>query len=225
MNQLKAFDDRVIVWVDVEEKNNHQFSNGVVIRIERKYNNLNKRETEPINATVIDSTEIPAGSEILCHHNAFHEVHQIFNYKALAGDDIASSIRYYAVPINMCYLWRNGDEWQPLKGYATALRVFRPIKTQFYGIAPQLVKDTLFITSGGYKNYVCHTVRAADYQIVFQDKNGREGNLIRCRHFEGEQNEREEIIAVNKELTEGVLNGEIYVGLTVTDAKPILEYA
>lgn len=221
MSELKAISGRVIIALDTEGKNFHTFSNGTKIRLERQWNNLDRVHTQPVNAIVIDAENIPKGAEVLCHHNSSHESYRIYNYKSLSGEEIADSVKYYSVPDYDCFVWRNGEEWQPLEGFALGLRVFEPIKTQFYGIAHKQFKDTLYIYTGEYKGKVCHTLRAADFSIKFQHK-GQEKILIRCRPNGDAKTKRErEIIAINHELTEKVLSGEVYVGLTVTDAKPI----
>ena len=65
--QLKAVDGKVIISVDLEGKNSHTFSDGTKIRLERQYNNLNRRETHPVNAIVIDGEGVKSGSQILIH--------------------------------------------------------------------------------------------------------------------------------------------------------------
>lgn len=219
---------RVVCSVDLDFKNNHSFASGLVIRHERQWNNLNKRETEPVNAIVISSENdhIPAGAEILIHHNAAHPVAMITNHKQLSGTDVADSVKEFSIPETQCYLWRMAgtDKWKPLPGFATALRVFQPVKTQFYGIAPNLLKNTLYITSGELDGRVVRTLKACDYEVIFRNERGVEERVIRCRHFENERSEREEIIAIDHKLTKLVANGEYYVGISVTDAKPIKEY-
>jgi hypothetical protein len=222
---LLPTDSRVVIKVDTDFKNNHTFSFGLTIRHERQWNNLNKRETQPVNAFVVSSDHIPEGAEILIHHNATHPVCEIFNHKPLSGEVIADTVKYFSIPETQCYLWRMGDgEWQPLKGFATALRVFKPVETKFYGIAPQLIKNTLFITSGEHKNKVVRTLKACDYEVIFRNNKGVEDKVIRLRHFENEVNEREEITAIDNHLTYMVAEGLYYVGLTVTDAKPLTHF-
>lgn len=219
---MKSLHDRVIVKIDLQKKNFHTFSNGQQIRLERGWNNLNKRETQPVNAIVIWGQNIPEGSEILAHHNSVHPVNECFNFKSLSGELFASSEKVFSLPIAMCYLYKHNDKWLPLKGYATALRVFKTYEGRLSGIAPKLLKDTLYITSGKDKGYIFNTVRASDYQIIFQDINGQEGNVIRCRHFEDEENDREELISKNYYLTDKLNDGKVWIGLTSTDAKPLV---
>jgi len=221
---LSPTEGRVVVSVDTQFKNFHTFSNGTQIRIERQWNNLNKRHTEPVNAICVASDHIPSGAEILIHHNATHPVAMVFNHKKLGGENVSDSVKEFSIPETQCYLWRLGSEkWQPLKGFATALRVFKPVETKFYGIAPTLIKNTLYIDSGELAGKVVHTLRACDYEIIFRSEKGVEEKIIRCRHFENETNEREEITAIDNHLTKMVAEGKYYVGISVTDAKPLKE--
>jgi hypothetical protein len=223
---LLPTEGRVVVSVDTQYKNYHTFSNGTVIRIERQWNNLDKKHTEPVNAICVGSDHIPEGSEILIHHNATHPVAMINNYKPLSGEEVADSVKYFSVPETQCYLWREPGttKWQPLKGFVTALRVFKPIETKFYGVAPQLLKNTLYIDSGELEGKVVRTLRACDYEIIFRNEKGVEEKIIRCRHFPNESNEREEIIAIDEHLTKMVKEGKYLVGIGISDAKPLKEF-
>jgi len=220
MNDLKATEKRVIISVDLEAKNSHRFSDGTTIRLERKFNNLNQRETQPVNAFIIDAEFIPKGAEVLISHNALHDVNKIFGYRAVGGDDITNNVQYFSVPESDCFLWREGtDEWMPCKGYATALRIFKPYTGSLKGVYPTEIKNILYLTSGEYSNKVAHTLKACDYEIVYQGDDGKEKRVIRCRHFEDEDNEREELIAIDNFLTEQVNDGKLLIGLSVTDCK------
>lgn len=224
--KLKAPKGRVICRVDMEKKNQHSFTDGTTIYIGRKYNNLNRRETEPVNCEVIDGEGIPEGAEILVHHNALHDTYKIFDYEKLSGESAASDIKYFSIEENRCYLWREkGGQWQPLKGFATALRIFKPYKGVLEGIPPTLIKNVLLITSGELSGKVCHTLIATDYEIIFQGDDNREARVIRCRHYEGEElQEREELTGVDEEMTRLVHSGELLVGLSISDAACYQEY-
>lgn len=222
MSSLKHVQGRVIVKVDVEKKNSHKFSNGSVIRLERKYNEFNRRITEPTNAEVISADGIPVGSEILIGHNALHDSNRIFNYKPLSGSEEGSDIKYFSIKENECFAWRNEKgELKPMNNFAFGLRVYVPYKGFIEGIEPELIKDVLYITTGELEGKICHTLDKADYQIVFQGQDGREDNVIRCRHFEDEYNEQEEIIAISHDLTSKLQNSELLIGLTPATAKPL----
>lgn len=219
---LKTVSGRVIVRIDIESKNSHTFSNGIKIRLERQFNNLNRRETEPTNAIVMSSEFIPEGSNVLVHQNATNEANRIYNYKQ--SSDIGE-IRYYSIPEDHCFVWKDMDGvWKPLPPYETALRIFRPYKGILSGIEPALIKDTLYVTSGELTGTVVATLKACDFQVVFQDSNGKEGNVIRFRPYGDDKHEREpEAIAILHKETKDIKNGKLFVGLTKSDCKSIKE--
>jgi hypothetical protein len=222
--KLKHVEGRIIVAIDIEKKNQHSFEDGTVIRIERKYNNFNRRETEPVNATVVSAENIPEGSEILIHHNSNHETNLIRNYQSLSGKVEADSIRYFSIAENEAFVWHDGKEWKPLPGYDFALRVFRPYNGSLQGIEPEQIKNTLYLTTGEYKGLICHTIKYVDYELVFQDRNNRENRLIRVRTNGDEKTKREEeIVCINHDLTNKLNRGELYVGLSRSDAKPVIQ--
>lgn len=214
---LKYVKGRIVVSIDIEGKNSHTFEDGTKLYIGREYNNLNRRETQPVNAFVIDAEYIPKGAEILIHPNAIHDSFKIFGFRE---DD--TDVRYYSVQEELCYLWREGKgEWQPLKGYATALRVFKPYQGVLEGIEPKQVKNVLYITSGKNKGKVAHTLKSCDYEIIFMGDKGVVESIIRLRHFEGKDNDREEIVAFDSYLQDQVENGELLVGINISDAKKL----
>ena len=224
MNKLTHTEGRIVVKVDLEGKNSHTFEDGTKIRLERRFDNFNMRYTQPVNATVISGEKIPEGAEIILHHNATHDTNVIHNYKPLDGAEIASNIRYFSIPETEAFAWRHGDEWVPLPGYDFALRVFEPYHGIIEGVEPSEIKNVLWVTTGEYKGNVCITLKACDYQLIFQDVNGREGNLIRFRSVEDQKTQREcEVVAIHHDFTNKVLNGKLHVGLTKVDAKSINE--
>lgn len=225
-NKLICPTGRVVVSIDMESKNSVTFENGQKIRLERDYNNLNKRYTMPVNAIVVASDYIPIGSEILVHHNSCHDVNRIFNYKPLGGENIASDIKYFSLPDTDVYMYRESKEheWKPTKGFETALRIFKPYNGVIAGIEPTLVKNKLFITSGKLKNKAVSTLKSCDYEIIYMGDNGKDERFIRLRHFDTEQEqEREEIIAIDHSLTKKIFNGEYLVGLSFSDCKSLIE--
>lgn len=221
-SDLKSVSGRVVVVVDVQAKNWHTFENGVKIRRERDFNDFNRRVTQPSNATVVSADNVPEGAEILISHNALHEVNRIYNYKKVSGKDEATDIRYYSLPETDCFAWFDKEKgWQPMRNFAFGLRVFEPYKGTLMGIEPKKIKDVLYITTGELKGNVVLTLVASDYEIVFKGKEKNEERLIRCRHFENEDNEKQEIIAISHSLTEKVNKGELLVGLEPLDAKKL----
>lgn len=215
---LKKVPGRIIVKINMEEKNFHVFRSGLKIRRERKFNEFNRRITQPINAYVVSGEGVEEGAEILISHNATHDVNRIFDYE---GEKQDSDIRYFSLPEEDCFAWKNEEgEWVPVRGYTFGYRVFKPYVGIMQNIPPTQVRDVLYITTGEFKGNVVHTLNASDYCIVYQDTDGQENYIIRCRHYE-EDNVREEIIAINHELTEKVQNQELLIGIEISDAKPL----
>jgi hypothetical protein len=222
--KLKSVEGRVIVSVEMSYKDQVAFADGTVLQLGRKFNNLDQKYTQPVNAKVISSAYIPEGAEILIHHNCTHDTYRIFNYQQTGGDEASSDIKYFSIPEDKCYLYSmDGEEWLPLKNFVTALRVFRPYFGILQGIEPTWIKDTLYITSGELAGNICHTLRSCDYQIVFQGTDLRERNIIRCRHSENSDFEREEITAISHSLTQELRDGKLWLGLTASDCKPLSE--
>lgn len=220
--ELVAIENRIVTKVDMNGKNSHTFSSGLKIIMERNYNNLDKKHTAITQGEVIDGGNIPKGSIILFHHNASHPVNQLYNItNQLSGEDIATDIRFFAIPEAMCYAYHNGEKWMPMNGYEFGLRVFRPYLGVLQGIAPKWIKDTLYVTTGKLEGKIVHTQRACDYELIFNDFNGQEKRLIRFRHFEDEHNEREEVVAISHELTKQMEEEKIWVGLNSTNAKSV----
>ena len=206
---LKHTYGRVIVKADLEAKNYHTFSNGLTIRRERNFNEFNRRITQPVNAICISGEDIEPGSEILISHNALHDTNKIFSYKSKSPD-----IQYYSLPEYDCFAWRDKEgNMRPMKNFEFGLRVFKPYSGPLEGIAPTLIKDTLYITTGLLAGKVAHTLKASDYEIIFQGLDGKEDRLIRISHSEDENFDREEIIAIADDLTEQVACGTLLVGL------------
>ncbi len=214
---LKCTSGRIIVSIDINYKNNFSFDDGTTLRLDRDRNNFDRKYTQPVNAIVVDSEYIPKGAELLCHHNCTHETYHITDITTTNGEDIASDIKYYSLPENQCYAYRIGNgEWLPLKGFCFSLRIYKPYTGILSNILPTPIKQKLFITTGEFKNKVAMVKIASDYQITYQDLNGKENSIIRTRHYENESNEREQIIAIDNRATEKVLSGEYLIGLSQT---------
>ena len=221
--KLKAPSNRVIIKVDLESKNSHTFKDGTKIKLERVYDNFNMRYVKPVNAEVVDAKDIPAGAEILIHHNATHDTYKIFNYQR-PTTEASSDIQYFSIPIEECFMWREekGSIWNALNNFVTALRIFKPYKGMLQGIEPEVMNNKLYITSGELKGRAVNTVISSDYEIIYQNDDGTEGRIIRLRYFP-DGNDRNEIIAINDNMTELVESGELLVGYNKSDAKQLKE--
>lgn len=221
---MEAVNNRVICLVDLEQKNYHSFSNGVIIRHERGWNNFDQKHTQQVLGIVISADNIPEGALVLFHHNGTHDVNRLFDHGKLSGTDIAKGEVIYSIPENECFLWKKDGDWMPTKGFVIAERVFEPYKGIIENIPPRKLKNVLYIRTGEFSGKVVHTLVACDYEIIFRSpEKGIEERIIRCRHFEDEENEREEIVAIDHRLTEMVLKGELLIGLSESTAKPLNE--
>jgi len=139
----------------------------------------------------------------------------------LSGEVTGSDIKYYSIPEEQCYAWLDGEEWKPLKNFDFALRVYKPYSGLIDGIEPELVKDVLYVTTGEFKGKIVHTLKACDYEVIFQGTNGREDRLIRFRHYPNQEHEREEVIAVDDYLTDLLKKNKLLVGLSPSKTKTI----
>lgn len=222
---MKHVEGKIVVMVNHEYKRSHRFHDGTTIKLERGWNNLNQRETQEVNAIVISGKGIPAGAEALIHHNSTHDTYKLTNHGELSGQKIADRIEYYSIPEDQLFFWRkDSPTWNPIKGYATGLRVFKPYKGMLHGIEPTEIKNALYVTSGDLSGKICHTLRGCDYEIIFQDLDGREHRVIRFRHSDEDEIEREELTAVSGFLTKDLEKGNLLIGLTPLDAKTLKEY-
>jgi hypothetical protein len=219
--KLKAPSNRVIIKVDLESKNSHTFKDGTKIKLERVYDNFNMRYVKPVNAEVVDAKYIPAGSEILIHHNATHDTYKIFNYQRPTAE-ASSDVQYFSIPIEECFMWRKekGSSWNALNNFITGLRIFEPYTGFLQGIDPTLVKNKIYVTSGELTGNVVGTVISSDYEIIYQDDDGTEGKIIRLRYYP-EGNDRNEVISIEHEFTNKVKKGDLLVGYNISDAKKL----
>jgi hypothetical protein len=226
MSKLAHVERRVLLKVDLNYKNNHTFSDGTTISLQRKYDNFDRKYTEPVSGTVVSGEGIPKGALILFHHNGTREENEVLNHGQLSGKEIASEIKYFSVLEEDCFAWKTDGEWQPTSIYDFALRVFVPYNGPIHGIEPTLLKDTLYMRTGEYAGLIVRTIKASDYEIIFREPDtGQESRIIRCRVNGDERNNREpEVIALDHGLTEKLNKGQIYVGLSKVDAKPLNEY-
>lgn len=222
---LVHVDGRIIVKTDIENKNFHTFQDGTRIRRERLYNEFNRRIAQPVNCIVISGEGIPKNAELLVDHNAFHETNRINDYKNSFENEGSDRVRYFSIPYYEAFCWReNGCEWNALYPYEFALRVFKPYEGNLVGIDPEKIKNTLYVLSGELKGNIVRTLVGCDYEIIFQESNGREGSLIVFRPF-GEEKRKmeEEAVAILNDHNEKLLRGELLIGFQIKDAKPLNE--
>lgn len=214
---------RYVVKVDMKYKDSWRFENGQEIRYERNFNNFNRRETQPVNAIVISGEDVPKGAELLVDHNALHETNRINDYKNEFEYEGSERIRYFSIPYYECYAWRvGGSDWTPIWPFEFGLRLFKPYEGVLENIDPTVMKDYMYVVSGELAGNVVKTIKATDYQIIYQDLNGRENYLICFRPNGNTKTLLEpEAIAIMHDLTDDVNEGRILVGYSIKDAKPL----
>lgn len=210
--ELKAPKGRLIIEVDMEYKNYHTFESGQKIRLERQYDNFNGRYTNPVNGVVVDGLGLEKGTQVVVHHNSIHDTNKVFNYqnKPLSG--------IYSVPVEECFVYFE-EKWRPFEGFSTGYRLYEPYKGNIKGIQPTLIKNKVYVSQGEYAGNVVNTLRASDYELIFQDVNGKENRMIRIRN----SGERNEIVAIDHDATKKVLTRKLLIGLEPNNAKYIYE--
>lgn len=222
---MKCVPKRLVVRVDLEQKNFYTFENGQTIRLERGFDNFDRRYTEQVMGVVVDAEYVPKDSFILFHHNSLHETYKILNHSTLSGKEIASGIQLFSIMERDCFFWKKPNEknWNSMAEFATALRVYKPYNGIIQGIEPKLIKDVLWVTSGKYKGLCCHTIKAVDYEITFRDESGRDKKILRIRPEGNEDGREPELTAINHTFTKMIKQGELYIGLSATKCKPVKE--
>jgi hypothetical protein len=217
-------DGRIVIRVDLAQKNKFTFSDGNTITLEREFNNLDRAYTQQTLGIVVSGEGLPIDAMILFHFNAAHASNEIFNHTKLSGEEIDSNIKLYSIREEECFFWKMiGEEaWNPLPGYEIAERVFQPYEGTITGIEPTKLKDVLYVKTGELKGNVVHTLKASDFQITFRNEKGIDQSIIRFRPYGNEKQKREpEAIAIDKDLTKKVKEKKLYLGVTISDCKPI----
>ncbi len=223
---IKHVEGRVIIEAQKEQKNYYTLSNGLTIRMERDYNNLDRSYTQQTLGMIISAENIPKGALVLFHFNALVEVNKVYNHSLLSGEEIASGIEYYSVPEGQCYLWKMPGEkdWNPCDFFEIAERVFVPYSGMIQGVEPTKMKDVLYVRSGKYQGNAVKTLDHCDAIIHFRNEEGVDESVIRFRPEEVQSEKREaEAIAILPEVTKKIKNGEYLLGITPSDAKPLKE--
>ena len=214
---------RVLIEVDITQRNTYRFDNGTELIMFPKTNEFDRRKWMPVSGLVISSDSIPCQSEILVEHNSLEPVNAVVEY-----ENSNPNIKMYSVPEMECYAWRlpDQDRWHATKYYAIAERLFKPYAGILQNIKPERIKNTLLILSGELKGNVVHILKDGEYEIIYQDRNGKPNQLLVTFNAPAEEigdmvvDAKQEVIAIDYFLTEKWLNGELYAGLTPDHAKP-----
>ena len=83
---LKAAQGRILLKVDPDFKNNYSLTKDVTIRLERNVENLNHRETMPVQGICMeDRPNVSREAMVIVNHNSFHPSNQVFDYDGLTN--------------------------------------------------------------------------------------------------------------------------------------------
>lgn len=158
---MKSFNDRVLVRVNVAQKNAMMIGN-VLLTTALKYE-TNYREKSPVIAKVVDATDrLNEGDFLLCHHNHFGE-----NSPYHLQEDL------YSIPANhtIFAVLKSDGELSPVYGNVLASKVWE--KT-LLPVAPQYrtyYKDRGLVLDGGWTEFhpgdLIFTRPSAIYEIVY----------------------------------------------------------
>lgn len=206
---LKAVERNYLVRMIMDNKEKYKLTDDIEIEIQRGYE-FNRRLDACSFAIIIDGEGLPTGAEALVHHNAGTPSFQVPNLKN-EGQDV------YSIPTDFLFCYREeGKDWMPAKDFLITKRIFKKYEGALFGIEPEQVSQRLYIEKGVYPNYevegkVCVVTKHSDYEIIFHD-NGKEKSLVRTR--------TRELIAIDKNLTDEVKNGNLLIGNNLKDVKP-----
>lgn len=218
---MRAIRGKVLVKIDTKQKEKLAFNGGTLI-IERGYN-FNRREDYPSMGGVIDGEGLPAGAEILLHHNVSEAAYNVEGETLLTDEERAEGYRVFSVPADMCFCYKvEGGEWTPCKHFLLTKRIFKPYEGLMTGIEPAQVKNRMYVTKGidtwddevtDISGRVMVVTENSDYQIIWHDKEHKEQTIIRTRH--------RELLAFDEGMQNDIEKGKYLVGVTLKDAKKI----
>jgi hypothetical protein len=212
MQNLKKIMNNVLVKMDTKQKEKYDLGNGKVLYWERGYE-FNRRLDYPSRAIVIDGEGLPAGSEILVHHNAIEPSYQVFSEDFLTEEEKKEGYKMFSLPKDMCFCYKKDVEWLPCDEFLITLRVFKPYTGRLFGLPHEQVKNRMYCVKGEWEGQALVTLVNCDYEIVFHNTENREERLIRTRH--------REVLATDEGLLEKIKSGELLVGRSPKDAKKL----
>lgn len=213
---LKKIMGNVLVKMDTKQKEKYNLGNGKVLYWERGYE-FNRRLDYPSMAIIIDGEGLPIGGEILVHHNSTEPSYEVFNEDFLTDEEKREGYKILSLPKDMCFCYKKNGEWLPYDNFLITLRVFKPYTGRLYGLEPAVVKNRMYCVKGEWEGQVLVTLVNCDYEIIWHDTENREQRLIRTRH--------REVLATDEGLLEKIQKGELLVGFSPKNCKPLSQWA
>lgn len=220
----------ILIAIDIHNKEIYNITDDIQIQLERSYN-FNLREDSVSTGVLIDGGNMPKGCSILFHHNAKTSGHDIEGADLLTPEQVKKGFKAYNLPLDMCYFYFDKGDWQPCQDIVRTLRLYTPYVAPLGGLVlpdsftkPQLIEGRLLVINGiddwedckvDISRNVFIVTKYADYEMLYHNEKNKEASVIRTR--------ARELVAIDGELTEKVLSGEILVGVSDTDCKPFVD--
>ncbi len=218
----KAIGKNILLKIQTKNKEIYNLTEDAQIEISKGFN-FNRREDYPSYGVVIDAQKIPAGAEVLVHHNSTEEAYRVPDYNFLTEQEKLDGWKVFTIDRDMVFVYRtDGKDWLPCEDFLITKRLFTPYKGKIAGVGNQRVKNRLFVVRGNdvwdeketdLTGKVMVVTENSDYEIIFHNHEHREERLIRTRH--------RELQAIDEGLTKKLKKGLVYLGLNETDCKPI----
>lgn len=220
--RVKAPEGKVLIKMDTRQKERYSFDDGTTIHISKGYD-FNLRQDKSSMAIILDGENLPAGEEILVHHNSQEPSYEVTELNDFLTDkEILDGYKIFSIPIDMCFIYSQNNEWHPCVDYLITERIFKPYKGCLVGIEPEIVKNRMYIVKGfdvydGEKTdlsgKVAITTDNCDYEIIFHSTDNKEHHIIRTRH--------RELQGIDNDTLKLVQDGELLVGIDIKTAKTL----
>jgi len=106
---MKALKGNVIIKINTKQKWKYALTEDIELYIEKGFD-FNKRQDMPSRAEVIDGEGLPAGAEILIHHNATGDSYEVpYIHEFLTEEEIEEDYKIYSIPMDMCFAYFHGQ--------------------------------------------------------------------------------------------------------------------
>lgn len=220
----------VLIAMDVENKIHYNLTDDIQIDLTRGME-FNLRIDKSAIGVLIDGFGMPKGCNVLVHHNALSSGNNIEGEDLLTPEQVKKGFKAYNLPLDMCYFYFDKGDWQPCQDIVRTLRLYTPYVAPLGGLVlpdsftkPQLIEGRLLVINGiddwedckvDISRNVFIVTKYADYEMLYHNEKNKEASVIRTR--------TRELVAIDGELTEKVLSGEILVGVSDTDCKPFVD--
>ena len=221
---MKALRKFAIIKINVKQRETYAFENGTEIFQATGYE-FNLRKDRGGRGYCVSCDGIPKGAQILVNYLAMEASYDMpYQREILTEEEIKEGFQLRNIPQDMIFCYMENGEWQSFGQVLITKRLFREYKGPLVGIAPEVVKNRLYIVKGkdtwdgeekDLSGLVCAVTLNSDYEAHFHNEQHRPDSVIRTLH--------REIEAIDYGLTKEVEEGKLLVGHSLQDAKPLKE--